>query len=1125
MKNMYSYTPLCLLLLFVSITLNVLGQQHLQLSTYSGQSVIRASGSVILKPGFHITAGNTVRIYTDGAPVICTTPPGSSDQNYVRIDQVRQAGLTTEAAVDSARCDITKVSSTFMYYDGLGRKLQDVQYQASPEGKDIIQPYSYDNYNREDKKYLPYVSGAANGNYRPSAVTEQTAFYNSPPPGVVSIPTGSGHVGYSQMRYEASPLDRVLEQGFPGGDWKIGGGHTLRSGFGFNGTNDVRDWTVNSSGATGTTYYPKSRLYADTVIDENGNKSITYTDLDKRVVLKRNENGSGYLDTYYVYDLGSNLRYVIPPGYTGTSFTEADTGFDHYIYAYHHNDDRQVIEKKVPGKGWEYFVYDSGERLVMSQDANQRAKSPQDWTIIKYDMLGRQVLTGIYSHGGSTANTSYRSYHQGQVDGNSQFYETRTGTGTGYTNVTYPSSWSATLSINYYNNYTIPGKTSTYDASQTVTTRTQTLLTGSKVNILGTSDMLLSVNYYDERGRLIEVVSDNHLGGTDRVVNTWNFAGELTASTRTHQGSAGNVTIANRYEYDPMGRKTKTYQKIGGDAEVLLAELDYNELGQVRDKLLHSGLQTVSQTYNARGWMLTKSSPLFSMQLKYTDGTTPRYNGDITGMLWGTPGNLNRNYVYNYDKLNRLLSGISGTGNHEKDITYDDMGNILTLTRDSGTPQTYTYSGNRLSSVSGGASRSYTYDLNGNALTDGTNTFTYNLLNLPQTVAGSAAITYTYTSTGKKLRTVINGSARDYVDGIEMAGATIDFIHTEQGLARKSGGSYLYEYTLDDHLGNNRLNFDIYGGLPRVIQHDDYYPFGKTFNSYVSGARKNYLYNGKELQNGLAQYDYGARFYDPAVGRWSVIDPMAELGRRFSNYIYALNNPIRYIDPDGMWSTDIWGNDFTSDYGEISSIINGFKSQSHPENINKYVNSLSKSSSKGDDNPKKKKSKKKSSFIVFGDKFETAQTRKALNDGLLDENITQYYADRLGHHGEMALFSLLPSSFARWLGGAASKVSGKLDGSFSVSNWEGYPSGGVKPEGPFRLLEGQEYSNSRDLANSTNSAIRKADPESFRGLQIHEIHPIKFGGNPTNMSNKILLTPAEHAQYTNFWNSMMRGIK
>lgn len=124
----------------------------------------------------------------------------------------------------------------------------------------------------------------------------------------------------------------------------------------------------------------------------------------------------------------------------------------------------------------------------------------------------------------------------------------------------------------------------------------------------------------------------------------------------------------------------------------------------------------------------------------------------------------------------------------------------------------------------------------------------------------------------------------------------------EEGRILPSG---VYEYVLKDHLGNTRSGFAS-NATGTLNVRSDYYAFGlwhPTGNIAPTPANR-YLYNGKELQDGSGYYDYGARFYDPVIGRWGAVDPLADSMRRHSPYNYAFNNPIRFVDPDGMRPDD-----------------------------------------------------------------------------------------------------------------------------------------------------------------------------------------------------------------------------
>ena len=197
----------------------------------------------------------------------------------------------------------------------------------------------------------------------------------------------------------------------------------------------------------------------------------------------------------------------------------------------------------------------------------------------------------------------------------------------------------------------------------------------------------------------------------------------------------------------------------------------------------------------------------------------------------------------------------------------------------------------------------YTYDANGNLTKDlnkGITGITYNCLNLPNAVTFSdgSTITYIYSADGTKLRTVHKiGSVTtttDYCGNVIYENNTTKLLLTGEGYISLSDKKY--HYYLQDHQGNNRVVVDKDGNVKET---NHYYPFGGVFAS--SQNVQPYKYNGKELdtKKGLNWYDYGARHYDAAIGRFTMMDRFAEKYYSMSSYQYGGNNPVGNIDVNG----------------------------------------------------------------------------------------------------------------------------------------------------------------------------------------------------------------------------------
>ena len=225
----------------------------------------------------------------------------------------------------------------------------------------------------------------------------------------------------------------------------------------------------------------------------------------------------------------------------------------------------------------------------------------------------------------------------------------------------------------------------------------------------------------------------------------------------------------------------------------------------------------------------------------------------------------------------------------------------------------------------------------------------YNPLNLPKKVVLydeeseiESEISYLYDANGVKMEKITKQEHQvikkvNYQGVFQYTDEEMDFIHTAEGYTKVTHNEenipyYNYVFNYTDHLGNVRVSWTQNPEAPEelvIIDDNHYYPFGLRHKGYQSHPQVHYWatsfqqvalttvsslypesykykFGGKELQTefGVEMYDFGMRNYDPALGRWMNIDPLAEEAPDWSPYNYTFNNPVRYIDPDGRFPID-----------------------------------------------------------------------------------------------------------------------------------------------------------------------------------------------------------------------------
>ncbi len=628
-------------------------------------------------------------------PLVITAQ--SNDRNWVK------QTIYTDENLGNPKVNVT-------YLDGFGRPIQQNAFQqaADDSGKDIITNFEYDDFGRQVKSNLP-LSAASNAMLFIDGLTSSVQYPNQD--------------AFSQKEFESSPLNRVIKIAAPGdsNNWSMGSNNEIEMQYQANTTADaVRyfkslapEFELLESGT-----FPENILYKTVVTDENNNVTQEFKNTKGQLVLKRSFNNGTTIDTYYVYDDFGNLIFVIPPKVTDINVASLRD----LCYQYHYDAKNRLIEKKVPGKQWEYIVYDALNRIVATGPAYHpfgSDDSEMGWLYNRYDNQNRVVMTGWFSADFSESNrnspdhSNLRELMQGEYNGeifnSSRILSAQNidGIDVYYSIDNYVPSDLLLLSVTYYDDhqgfntpqpidFSTPFNNVYYDSS-TNEKKPKGLPTCSWVRtlvdrngpIVGETSYVL----YDYRGNPVVSHLFNFKGGYTRTISKFDFSGKIVETRTFHklEDTAPQIAVNQKFDYTNQGLLLRQKHQINDPLQdnapwVTLAENKYDALGRLVAKLTGKigadFLQQIDYQYNIRGWLTSinnidnlaarpgapddaQNIDLFSYKINYDEvdplftGATGYFNGNISETYWRTAtDNTVRKYSYQYDSLNRMTKAI-----------------------------------------------------------------------------------------------------------------------------------------------------------------------------------------------------------------------------------------------------------------------------------------------------------------------------------------------------------------------------------------------------------------------------------------------------------------------------------
>ena len=493
-----------------------------------------------------------------------------SDKNAIIHSKFRVA--TTNEADAS---DPNKAMITVSYSDGLGRGLQTVGYQQSPTNKDIVSgAVEFDKFGRVIRTAMPAPTADNTGTYQANAFSLANGFY------------GDSYAYSATTSFDNSPLNRAREQYGAGNAWRTA--NKKIQNFDESAGTDVRYYYIDGSGnivLSGT--YPSNSLYKKRTIDEQGHTSISITDKRGRLIQKQLQDDNGYATNYYLYDgMGRVLAVIQPEGYElNASISKNSSEWQKWVFSYDYDYRGRMHIKHVPASGDDYMIYDKWDRLVWSQTPIQRESNK--WTFYKYDAFNREIMRGEKSESRSLVAL------EAEVQAwSGDRYESRVSGGLFYSySNSYPQLFSDTdiRHINYYDNYNnwLPSGMAFSDGGTAFHAQhpeAQGLMVGSRNRSDISGNWLVSVSYFDNKGRVIRSFAHNTQEQIEMLDTEYNHAGEILQTKKIHKNQAGIATTQqSQNELDHVGRVKKVFDGINTTPTEIVKN-DYDEIGRLSQK-------------------------------------------------------------------------------------------------------------------------------------------------------------------------------------------------------------------------------------------------------------------------------------------------------------------------------------------------------------------------------------------------------------------------------------------------------------------------------------------------------------------------------------------------------------